>query len=373
MRKSCFLMIAPLAIFTAAIVTFAQSPSLSSDYVLEVKVCECMPLSYQQLTTWRWFGAFKRVDGWKPKPGELPIHAVKIFALQRPGPVTVRVKLMRGEHLEVEEVVGDYPVTENVTVAAELKNFGIMQFEMRLVRAPLTVSELPAIKNMTRSLVVSVEPTTAVLPSFNARFWNSPERPVISIAITESVNGRENFNLMPHDLDGGVLIEPGAIYQKVLPYPTKPVLESTGGTPDAKSGLQLNILAVIFSDGSYEGDPSEAMRLRAFKVGEKIQLTRVLALLRSPAAESPELLGPAADALSSKVLVADIAELTAQFPNRQAGEIENARVAADVAAADIQHEFRKAFGRSSDIPPDKFAGAVKAAIVRYQSMLDAMR
>jgi hypothetical protein len=369
MKKSHIVILLPLMIFWAAMTGLAQAPDLSRDFVLEVRYFEGRPFSYQKLTDWKWFELFPRVDGWKLKAGELPINAVKVFALQQPGPTTIRVKVLRGPKLDVEDVVGDYLVSEKKTVIRELVNFGVVPFEIRLVRAPATVAELPAIKNNTKSLIVSVEPAASVLPSFNARFLNSSDKPVMAFAFKTTIDGVSMFSGMPQDRTGAVLIAPGDVFQRNMPYATKPVDESTGDAPEARKGLQLNVLAVMFADGSYEGDAASALRFRGFKTGEKIQLTRIVTLLRSSAAASADLLGPKVDDLSSKVALSDVKALAVEFPGLSDGEIENARSAAEISAADLQKTFRNSFGRSAGLTPDVFPGAVKAAIAKCEGML----
>jgi hypothetical protein len=372
MKKFHVPILIPLLIMWMVITTFAQAPDLSRDFVLEVKSMEGRPISHQKLTDWKWFGAFAWVEGWKPKPGELPINAVKVFALQRPGVTTVRIKLLRGTNLEVEELVGDYVVSEKPTVINELANFGIVPFEMRLIRAPTVVSDLPSIKNHTRSLVVSVEPVSSVLPSFNVRVLNSSDRPVTAISYHTSIDGRPKFIGVMMDEAGGILIPEGEVYQRKLPYPTKLVNESTGDVPDAQKGLQLNILAVVFTDGSYEGEPVNALHLKGYKTGEKIQLTRIVTLLRSSAAADVDLLGQKVDELSYKIALSDIKDLAAEFPEMPDAELEYARSAAEVSALDIQKSFRANLGRSASLPANGVANAVKAAIAKCEALLAAI-
>lgn len=369
---SVLLLVSGISTFGQTPAKPVQAPDLASDYVLEVMYYKGSRLAYQRLNNFTIYGAFQMVEGWKPKPGEVRVEGVKIFPLQQPGPTIVRVKLIRGEHWEVEEVVGDYPVSEKTTIAKDMASYGIVPFEMRLVRAPATVAELPTIKNSTKSLIVGVEPATSVLPSFTATVQNSSDKAVIGFTYFTSIGANKKFSGIAKDRMGGILIAPGAVYKRTFPYPTKAVTESTGDVPEAESGLQLNIPAVIFSDGSYEGDPAGALRLRGGKTGEKIQLTRILDLLRSPAAANAALFERKVNELSYKIELGDVKVLATEFPGRSDEDWEWARSAAEVAANDINRSFQGNFGTASSIAPEMFADGVKAAIARCEGLLEAL-
>jgi len=151
----------------------------------------------------------------------------------------------------------------------------------------------------------------------------------------------------------------------------KLITESTGEVPEAVPGLQLNILAVVFADGTYEGDPIPAARLRAYKLGEKIQLTRILTLFRSKSA-TYETLATKVDDLPYAISESDVSSLSAVFPGMPPAELENWRSAAEVSAHDIQKDLRKTFGEGSTIDPQVFSNAVKGAIAKCEKWLNAL-
>jgi hypothetical protein len=177
---------------------------------------------------------------------------------------------------------------------------------------------------------------------------------------------------MPQDRAGGVLIAPGDDYERTIRYPMKLITESTGEVPEALPGLQLNVLAVMFADGSYEGDAVQAARFRGYKLGEKIQLSRLLELLHSKSAASSETFTAKVHALAYTISTADVAPLAAEFPGLPEGETENMRSAAEVSASDIQKAFRSTFGNGASIDQKVFADAVKGAIVRCEKWLNSL-
>jgi hypothetical protein len=177
---------------------------------------------------------------------------------------------------------------------------------------------------------------------------------------------------MPQQFDGKPLINPGSFYEKDFPYALKSITQTTGEMPQPIEGLQLNVVAVIFMDGTYEGDRVDAARFRAYKLGEKIQLTRILELLRSRSAASWETLAPKVDELSYKIMSTDISPLLTEFQGLSAGETENLRSAAEVSANRIEKDFVGTFGTGKTIDPAVFSTAVNGAIAKCQKWLDSL-
>lgn len=354
--------------------SFAQTnPSAATrDYVVEVTFQKGRPFTYQRVGEWTWYGAFGLTDDWKAKVKGPRIQAVKLYPRDEAGAVKVKITLLRGNDFEVEDLVAEYALGDKKTVVTELANFGIAPFELRLVRAPATVAELPVIKNDTKSLLISVEPLTSTLPSFKATFMNSSEKPVMGFAFTTSINDVTMRSGMPKDRHGGILIAPGAIYNLTLPYPMNATTESTGEVPQARVGLRLNVLAVIFADGSYEGDAMQAARFRGYKLGEKIQLKRIIDLLRSPSTATAAAFAIKVEELSYKIDRSDVTGLAAEFPGLSEAEIENIRVYAQVSSADIFKDLKATIGKGSSMDGTTFNDAVKGAKVKYEMWLDSL-
>jgi len=349
-----------------------QQQSLSRAYVVEVTYFKDRPFAYQRIGGWTWYGAFQLVPGYKSTSEVLPVQAVKLYTREDAGVVKVRVTVLRGKDFEFEDPVAEYSVGTEKIAVSDLSKFGIVPFELELVRAPSQVASLPSINNKTKSLVVSVEPTTGNLPSFKARLLNSSAKPVAGFSYYTFLDGRKRFIGMPQKHDGSNLIGPGATFEMNMPYPLKPTTRSAGEIPETLDGLTLNVEAVFFVDGTYEGDRTEAVRFRGYETGEKIQLTRILDLLHSKSAASWATLAPKVDELPYRVIVPDIAPVLAEFPGLPDSEVENVRDAAEVAASGIQKDFAATFGTSKPIDPAVFSTAVNAAIARCQSWLDSL-
>jgi len=346
--------------------------SLSRSYVVEVTYFKDRPFAYQRIGGWTWYGAFQLVAGYKSAAGVLPVEAVKLYTREEEGVVKVKIAVLRGKDFEFEDPVAEYSVgTEKVSIS-ELSKFGVVPFELALVRAPTRVAQLPSINNQTKSLLVSTEPASANIPAFKARFLNNSPRTVAGFSYYTFADGRKRIIGMPQHLDGTNLISPGATYELNIPYALKPTTQSAGEVPESVDGLALNVIAVFFSDGTYEGDRNEAIRYKGYKMGEKIQLTRILELLHSKFAGSWATLAPKVDELRYRVAVSDIGPLLKEFPGLTDDQIETARDTAEVSASRIQKDFVGTFGSTKQIDPSIFAAAVNGAIAKCQKWLDSL-
>ena len=355
--------------------TFSQSnvqPDVANSFVVEVTYFKGRPLAYQKVGSWAWYALFPRVADWKPGPRELPVDAVKVSSRSEAGIVKVKVTVLRGRNHEIEDQVGEYDVGQAKTSIQDLTRFGVVPFDIKLVRAATSVPDLPSIKNDTTSLVVSVEPANTKIPSFKARYLNSSSKSVMAVAFQTTINGAPKLIGTPQEPEGKVLIAPGAIYEHNIRYPVRHITESTGDMPESQTGLQLNIMAVMFADGTYEGDPVSAARYRGYKIGEKIQLSRILTLLRSPAATTAGGLGAKLDNFPYKIELGDISMLANEFPGLSAAEMENLRSAAEVSASEVQKQFKSTFGSDSTFQPDAFNETVKQAIVKCERWIDSI-
>ena len=349
-----------------------QTQSMSGQYALEVSYARGAPFVYQLIGTSTWYAGFQTISGLKYPAGVRPVEAIKLYTREEGGTLKVKVTILRGQNLEFEEPVSEYTVGSEKVVVDDLSRFGVVPFELSLARAPSTVAYLPKINNSTKSLIVSVEPVVSSLPSYRIRVLSSSAKPVAGFAYNTWLEGRRRFSGMPQQFDGTPLIAVGGSYEKVFPYALKTTTQSTGEVPPPIDGLQLNVTAVIFADGTYEGDRTDAVRFRAYKLGEKIQLSRILELFRSKSASSWDTLAPKVDELNYKITATDMASLITEFPGLNDGEVELLRGGAEVSASRIQKDLVGTFGTRKRMDSAVFAAAVSGAIAKCQKWLDSL-
>ena len=372
MKKRLFIAVS-LCFLALPVIAGAQARG----YALEVTYFKGRPFAYQRIGQWSWYALFQRVPGWRPAGGELPVEAVKITPRADADSVKVRVSVLKGKFLETEQPVGDYPLTENVKLTiADLSRFGVVPFEVSLVRAPATVADLPAVVNKTMSLQVSVEPNISSLPTFRLKLLNDSTKAVRAFTYETLVDGKQRLTGMPNKPEGGVLIEPGATNEQELRFPLDAKTTSTGEAPAALPDLTVMVTSVVFADGTYEGDLYQAARYRAIVLGERTQLKRILEILR------PDTAVTSLDILNAQVsdLTWYVYERTFEAFVKGMGGFnekmkEDLHEGVELASSSIQRAFVAEFGEkrtSMGDKPAEFQAWLKTAAERYQKWLSAL-
>lgn len=295
--------------------------------VLEVRFIKDGPLSYQSVP-WSdtkfqgsWYGRFGRIPDWQLPAGDLPVNAVKITPSLKKDVVTIRVSVLRGPHLYVEERVSTHRVSENEKITIEaLRNFGVVPFEIEVIRVTPATGSVPSIINKTQSLdVVDVQPQISNLPRFRLTIRNLSAKNVRALTLKLFARGRGAEITMPQGVDGGARIEAGGFFE--LPFPLAGVTRKAAGSDEMSipPDQHFVISSVVFADDTYEGDPSEAAEFLAFALGRRIELKRILPVLEAALngandTEAPNRLRSSLQALSFETETSDFAALLATFP-----------------------------------------------------------
>ena len=238
-----------------------------------------------------WYGRFSRVRNWQLPAGELPVRAVNI-ASRVDGEVTsVIVSVLRGVKFHDQETaVGTYQLREDESVSVqELERFGVEPFRIRLKRLSPAVTHQPVVRSLAKSLeIVGIEPLTSTLPRYKLTVRNLSDKDIMALSIHVLGGGLSVMSSMPHGQEGLPLIRAGSFFESIQPLKTKSVQTPGGFTPDSPSSQETVIMAVIFEDGSYEGDSLEAARFKAYALGRKLVLTRLLEVIKANAAVPSE-------------------------------------------------------------------------------------
>jgi hypothetical protein len=285
-----------------------------------------------------WFNHFTRLPAWREPEGALPIMAVRFARRTEGEKVHVRVTVHRGvKFYETEEFVAEYTagVGEGYTVG-ELKNFGIVPFRFKVVRAEEVAPPELGVRNLTHSVeVLSAEVRTEKELHVRLVLKNLSPKKVMSLKLQAVKDGRGLTTGWPLGSEGRALIEPGGIYEAMLPVSGG--TQTPGGyAPSMPDGVL--VASALFSDGSYEGELEAAAKASAHYAGYRIQLARMLALIRE-ALGAPEAKDAAAvsdlrekvQALKSDADAAAVAEVFDAFPGLE--EQRRAEIKSDIEVA----------------------------------------
>src|SRR5207248_710920 len=136
----------------------------------------------------------------------------------------------------------------------------------------------------------------------------------------------------------------GGVYADAMPVGGRAAPGEDGYVPAVPDTFV--VAAVVFADGTYEGNGRVARTVTAIRAGDKIQLTRIVSLLReaqaAPDAGAPEWLArlkERADALGCVADASALAEVSNQYPEFTDDGRGSARVPAEVAMSVVKKDL----------------------------------
>lgn len=353
-----------------------SSYAVSGQPVLEIKWADNAILAYQKIGPGGWFGAPQMIPGWKPT-AEFPYpSAVQVSSGIEDAKVKVHISVLIGPHLKSEITVGDYLVRMNErTVITELNKFGIVPFEITLVRAPATFAQLPNVVNKTTSIQVSLEPRVSNLPGFSARFLNNSSKSVRNVSFGAYFNGKELITTGPKGNEGSSLIEPGQTYEySPFPCPLENNLTSSGEAPGCDKNYVFMVTSVVFADGTYEGEKAHVAQFKAYSLGESVQVKRILVVLQSKF-ETIDEMDKAISAIVTTVDDSTCTEIASGNPGLYKAETRGIKGAAEAASVRTQKSFIKEFAAKrleSHGSIDALQPWIALSIDRYQKWIEAL-
>lgn len=278
-----------------------------------------------------WFGRFGRIPGWQPPANFLPVRAVD-FSSSPVNETTLRIKVSvhRGERQFDEQTqVAVYEVREGETAtAAELKGFGLLPIEFRVVRTKRRSAALPYVESPTTALaLVGVERHDAPFPSYAVRLRNVTGKDIAALDVHYFTDKGSRSHTRPRQPRDQPLIKAGEVFDLRARGGSEGEMTAEGYVP---GGLQrVFIPTVLFTDETFEGERAAAVEMLAPKYGRGLQLTRALALVNNSLHTAADALGEAAAVARFKEQVAALHEevepqtvetLEAKFPPLSADE-----------------------------------------------------
>lgn len=293
--------------------------------VLKITYFKGRPIASQPLVAGgrsgsAWYALFQKDPEFKIRAGALPVRAVNIVPRMDGATAKVRVSVFTGEKFhEKEELVAEYSINENEKVTIkELNEFGVVPFELAVVREVPTIAVLPDVVNTSPSLKVAVEPNYSTLPTFKLLVTNTSNKAVEVFKFHTSIGNRTLISGMPRNLQDFPLIEPGETYETIISMELNAAKEIAPRSFDQSANPKITIKDVIFADGSYESSASDAASYFALKLGTKTFLEKVIPLMEKVSSKSAGLsfdqLMEEISLLKETVDEASLDELLNKFP-----------------------------------------------------------
>jgi len=236
-----------------------------------------------------WTLNLDRQAGSKPIEGPDRIQAVYFMGRLVDGKAELTVSVFRGSRFrEFEDVIARYTLERGQSaVVSEIVKYGFEPVAIKAVLVERSMVKVPVVNNRSTSVGVDIFPVLQPMPRYVARFTNNSTKPVIGYSARTDKDDAMKV-LFPGILDvyGKPLIEPGKTYERMV-------------APELAGVREYNINAMVFADGSYEGDTAEAADLFAMMYGRCDRLAKLIPILKQAVDAAPQ--RPDAEALITKI------------------------------------------------------------------------
>lgn len=363
-----------------------QPRQIPNGLVLEVVYLKDTAPAYQALTRAgggpgrTWYGRFSCIRNWQLPAGELPVRAVNVVAGLDGEVAFVNVSVFRGVKFHDQEtMVGKYQLRENESISVqELELFGVEPFRIALKRITPPVTNQPVVKTLAKSVeIVGIEPQTSILPRYKLTLRNLSDKNIMALSIKVLGGGLSVMSSMPQGREGLPLIRAGAFYDSIEPLKTRSVQTPGGFTPDSPSTQETVIMAAVFEDGSYEGDPADSAAFKALTFGRKLALTRLVeiitadrdVLFQEKTRSSVSLFMDRVSTISVDVDAATLAQLMREFPSFTPQEKTRMKIAAEAGMHQIRKELLDNLAAVVKDPPSDFRSWFADVEERYRAWL----
>lgn len=214
-----------------------------------------------------WTGMFPRVAGADTRRAGLPLAALEISDTPAGHATDVTVALLYGRPHQHRIKVDTVTVTPGTPVTVErLTRFGVDPITVSIVEVKVPERRTPAVTSVSPELTVTVEAS----PNRQAHrvvVVNHGGRPVVGFYFAAYRNGRLAFSGARRGPRREPLLSDGEGVAFELP--------ASGQVID-----HIAISSVIWNDGSFDGDPADALRDQAVHAGVARQLQSVMQAFR---------------------------------------------------------------------------------------------
>lgn len=228
-----------------------------------------------------WASGFTRLKDWKvPDTGD-PIQAMDFRARLVGDHGELDISLFRGKRFgEITENVAHIVLSVGDTViVSELKKFGFEPVTVKMSLVPTTIADVPLVSNPAPMLRTTVSNFVSTLPAFKVRFLNESKKDVAALAWYTVAGDKKLMSALAQAEYGKPLIEANGSYE----------LNIRAENPDpSEDYISFVIGAVIYEDGTVEGDALQAANFFSFSEGRKKALGQLVPLLFKTAEQNSQ-------------------------------------------------------------------------------------
>jgi len=245
-------------------------------------------------------GPTRRLPDWKQPEGTQPLARIRVRALTEGDAVRIKVFAVFDDSEPVdspgpkygakEKPVASYLAKKGETISVrELRSFGVEPLLLKIVNARPQPEEQPlALQPMVISRLNSVEVIAtgadpSSTPSFLVSLRNISSKNITALEIHETEEGRRTgrSETMMESRADHPMIAAGATSETEIDAGLSSCrVTPQGCIPEPPTQLTFEVGTAVFDDGTYEGDAEVAAGIEARRVGRRIQLGRIVSLLK---------------------------------------------------------------------------------------------
>lgn len=228
-----------------------------------------------------WTPVFPKLSGSDSVAGEPPVTAIKYRrVLGDDGNITVSVSVLHGQAHEKEQPVATVVVERGTPIVVDaLRSVGVAPVTLRLTSLSPTTLYPPRVVNRTAGLdVVSIEVLQDPSPRYEVTLRNVSSQPALNFHVVAYRGSRPALSGNQGHRDASPVVAPNGTYSFVLD-PARGMRTNSGEWAPA-SHDNIEIAAVLWEDGTIEGDPAPMAAVLGLYMGRAAQLARVIAVLK---------------------------------------------------------------------------------------------
>lgn len=281
-RKFLHNLIFTLVVMLAPLGVAAQEPASrpQTKLVVQVEYFKGQPPAYDGVPESVWFGRFMTTAAAKQRSLADTVQAVDVKTRLVGQRVEIKVGVHVGEkQFDRLDPVATYYASEGDTVtASDLEHFGVVPFVFKVMRVNETSAAPPVVVNKTQSVGAEITDfASSPVPRAKLTLRNLSSKGVRAVNVSVVVGNRDRLTRLVAERDGKILMGPGETYSFTI-SPTVGQSALDNFTPD--SAESMVVVTAVFDDYSYEGAAGPALKKKSFDEGERVQLSRIMPLVR---------------------------------------------------------------------------------------------
>lgn len=233
----------------------------------------------------RFFGGlYRRLPDWRPAAGSQQPRTFKLLNDPEGDAVRVKVFAVMDRFHEQDVLLGDrlLRVGEKAVFEA-MRAYGYEPMEVTVVRVRREPARLPVAMSVAPSVVVVgvEEKQQSNFPAYKVTLRNLSDKDITRLEVHAYRAGRRTTVMWPRAEQNRPLLKAGGVYELSVMGGGRGQTSPEGFTPAGPDSVE--VISAVFADESYEGERGSALNYIVSLRGQRLQLTRSLALLGSAA------------------------------------------------------------------------------------------